>query len=96
VKPPAIQDPLQWTYALTIAQQSSPQDSLTFRLIFNEPPKSRAVASLAAERTLLAAAPGADPPRPAPADLFEALARFTFEYPQIAPALAEESPGIPR
>jgi hypothetical protein len=37
---------------------------------------------------LLAATPGADPPRPDPVDLFEALARFTFEFPQIAPALA--------
>ena len=45
VKPPTIQDALQWTYALTIAEQSSPQDSLTFRLIFNEPAKSKAVAS---------------------------------------------------
>ena len=29
-----------------------------------------------------------DPPRPDPADLFEALARFTFEYPEIEPYLA--------
>jgi hypothetical protein len=86
-QPPTIEQALQWEYRLDIVEQSSPQDSLTFRLIFNEPPKSKPVASHAAERALFAAGLDADPPRPDPTDLFEALARFTFEYPQIAPAL---------
>lgn len=87
--PSTLEAALQWTYDLTIAEQPSPQDSLIFRLIFNESAKSKPVAQLAAERMTLAAAPGADPPRSDPANLFEALARFTFEFPQIAPDLAK-------
>ena len=86
--PTTIDEALRWTYAFTVIGSQSAQDRLFLDVILNQPPREVPVATPAALRT--AAVTGdQDPARPAPRDLFEALARFIFEFPQIAPYLAK-------
>ncbi|WP_066720608.1 hypothetical protein [Sphingomonas pituitosa] len=83
--PATLADALTWSYRCTVATPQAAQDSLLLSLMLNDSPA--APAARAAAR-LAEAVAGDDPPRPDPADLFEALARFSFEYPQIEPYLA--------
>ena len=83
-----VEDALRWRYAFTVTESQSAQDRLFLSLTLNQPPREVVTLAPAVGRAFAAAGPQ-DPPRPAPKDLFEALARFTFEYPQIAPYLAK-------
>lgn len=86
----AIDEALSWTYTLTVELPAASQDTLNLMVTFNEPPQGH---SASRPRMMLAEAAK----RPPPADLFEALARYAFEYPQLAPdikALADG--GTPR
>ena len=76
---------LQWDYAATVSNlRGVAQDELWLELTFNdlvnaptdEPPSIDSVPVSTG-----------DPKRPPPADLFEALARFTWEHPQISASL---------
>jgi hypothetical protein len=73
----AISKALTWKCAVTVERSSADQDSLTLSLSFNETeilvPPSEAAARLLAMG------------RPEPKDLYAALARFVFEYPQLKP-----------
>lgn len=84
--PGSIAEALLWDYIVTVATPPAAQDELLLSVILNDlsPPPI----GLATE-----AAIGATPPRPAAATLFEALARTAFEWPQIAPHLAEVLAG---
>jgi len=84
--PLSIAEALLWDCAVTVAAPRSTQDELLLALMLNEPsvrPLDAAIEAAIAE----------PPIRSAPATLFEALARMTFEHPQIAPHLAEVLPG---
>ncbi|KIZ47290.1 hypothetical protein OO17_05165 [Rhodopseudomonas palustris] len=83
----SIAEALLWAYSFTVSAPSAAQDELTLLVLLNDPPLAGQMAR--ATRSLHANVGGDDPPRPPPADLFEALARFAFEYPQISPHLAE-------
>jgi len=86
--PSSIADGLLWSYTVDVFTPDTGQDTLFVTFMLNDP----VIAKLppARREMLLAFAAGdEDPTRPPPADLFEALARFAFEYPQIAPALAD-------
>ncbi|HEU0097437.1 MAG TPA: hypothetical protein VFQ67_01555 [Allosphingosinicella sp.] len=85
--PTSLADALNWAYECKVATPQAAQDELVLSVTLNDPPSMSqrpARAAVAAEATA-----DGDPPRPAPADLFEALARFAFEYPQIAPYLEQ-------
>lgn len=76
-----ISKALTWKCAVTVERSSADQDSLTLSLSFNEtetltPPSEAAVKLLALGR-------------PQPKDLYAALARFVFEYPQLKPLIDE-------
>ncbi|HEX5734725.1 MAG TPA: hypothetical protein VF131_17975 [Blastocatellia bacterium] len=76
-----ISKALTWKCAVTVERSSADQDSLTLSLSFNEtetltPPSEAAVKLLALGR-------------PQPKDLYAALARFVFEYPQLQPLIDE-------
>ncbi len=71
---------LDWTYELVFDQAAVAQDSIDLDVIYNE----RQDDTLAGGERLAMAAAG-EPARPAPKDLFEALARFSAEYPQLRP-----------
>lgn len=79
---------LTWKCAVTVERSRADQDSLTLSLSFNETetpaPPSEAAAKLLATG------------RPEPKDLYAALARFVFEYPQLKPfidALVVDGPN---
>jgi hypothetical protein len=77
----AISKALTWKCAVTVERSSADQDSLTLSLSFNEtetltPPREAAARLLALGR-------------PQPKDLYAALARFVFEYPQLKPLIDE-------
>lgn len=72
--PASIAEALLWDYAVTVEVPRAAQDELLVSVVLNAP-----LADPAVEATVAAAT--AD-------TLFEALARMTFEYPQIAPHLA--------
>ncbi|MEM7585398.1 MAG: hypothetical protein AAF560_18560, partial [Acidobacteriota bacterium] len=69
-----IEDALAWTLQLAVERSTADQDSLDLSISFNQPqPLLDVVAPEAALHT----------GRPPAADLFAALARFAFEYPQL-------------
>ncbi|HEV3164358.1 MAG TPA: hypothetical protein VGZ22_10035, partial [Isosphaeraceae bacterium] len=77
----AISKALTWKCAVTVERSSADQDSLTLSLSFNET-ETLAPPSEAAARLLAMG-------RPRPKDLYAALARFVFEYPQLKPLIDE-------
>lgn len=83
----SIADALLWSYSFTVSAPSAAQDELTLLVLLNDPPAPGLGRRL--QRTTHVEAAGDDPPRPPPNNLFEALARFSFEYPQLAPFLAQ-------
>jgi hypothetical protein len=86
--PASLGDALKWSYVCTVATPQHAVDELLLSVMLNDPPSPPPTRAMAA---MPEAAGGDDPPRLPPADLFEALARFSFEYPEIAPYLA----GVP-
>lgn len=82
-----ISKALTWKCSVTVERSSADQDSLTLSLSFNE---TEALAtSIEAEAALLALG------RPVPKDLYDALARFVFEYPQLQPLIDQVMDGSP-
>jgi hypothetical protein len=79
---------LDWTYEIVFDQAAVSQDSIDLDIFYNV----RQDDSLAGGAPLMAMAAG-EPARPAPEDLFEALARFTVEYPQLRPVLERLTDG---
>jgi len=84
--PASIAEALLWDCVVTVATPRATQDELLLALTLNGP------AALSADAATEAAASAA-PDRSTAASLFEALARMTFEHPQIAPHLVELRPG---
>jgi hypothetical protein len=76
--PVSIAEALLWDCVATIETSQAAQDELLVSVTINDQPAPLH------ELTTMAAAPA----RSAAATLFDALARMTFEYPQIAPHLA--------
>jgi hypothetical protein len=74
-----ISQALSWTYALTVALPAASQDTLNLMVTFNEPAQGGSAGSR--PQSMLAAITK----RPPPSDLFDALARYAFEYPQLVP-----------
>jgi len=74
--PKTLQDSLNWDYYIQVSSPVAEQDELNLSLRFNTPIKQQG--------KTVAAVNGA---RKAPKDLFEGLARFIYEYPQLAPNL---------
>jgi hypothetical protein len=72
-----ISKALTWKCAVTVERSSADQDSLTLSLSFNE--TETLVTQTEGAVQLLATG------RPEPKDLYAALARFVFEYPQLKP-----------
>jgi hypothetical protein len=86
-----IEQALSWTYAVTVSLPAASQDTLNLMVTFNEPTKEPP-AALRPKAML-----GTVTERPLPTDLFDGLARYAFEYPQLAPyirALADG--GLPQ
>ncbi len=79
-----IPQALTWTATVTVERSSADQDSLNLSLSFNELQPTTAVAPLAARLAN---------DRPVPSDLFAALARFVFEYPQLEPFIDDLPAG---
>jgi hypothetical protein len=78
--PATLADALNWSYDFNIAVDEIAQDEVNIVLLLNDPPTQtlrKGVRAMAFEGE-----------RPPPADLFEALARVAYEYPQIAADLA--------
>jgi hypothetical protein len=75
---------LVWRYAMVMPRPQAAQDTLVVEVVFNEPLANGALAREAVP---------ASEARPGPADLFDALARYTFEYPQLLPSLATNGGG---
>lgn len=71
-----IAEALTWTFNVSVERSRADQDSLNLFLTFNQP---QPAAVPPPEARLLASG------RPEPSDLFEALARFAAEYPQLKP-----------
>lgn len=74
---------LQWSYALDLNRPGAAQDDLMLEVSYNEGIDTNE----ATLRTNRAGSSGTT--RPAPVDLFEALARFAYEYPAIQPYLED-------
>jgi hypothetical protein len=86
--PVSIAEALSWSYALTIATPLAAQDRLLLTVTPNQEPMlpvERLAAKAAASASVMLIAL---PPRPAARTLFEALARASFELPQVMPHLA--------
>ncbi len=79
---------LDWTYELVFDQAAVAQDSIDLEVIYNE---RQDVALAGGGRLAMFAAE--EPGRPAPKDLFEGLARFTAEYPQLRPVFERLTDG---
>jgi len=78
-----IQDALVWGYELQVERSAADQDTLNLSLTFNQlQPETSAAPAM---RMAAFADDGRDPP----ADLFDALARFVYEYPQLAPQIEQ-------
>lgn len=71
-----ISDALCWTYELTVARPTVAQDTLNLIVTFNEPPESEVVTGKAVMRKQADLRAG---------DLFDALARYSYEYPYLKP-----------
>ena len=82
-----ISKALTWNCAVTVERSSADQDSLTLSLSFNET-ETLETPSEAAVRLLATG-------RPEPKDLYAALARFVFEYPQLKPLIDQVVDGGP-
>jgi hypothetical protein len=83
----AISKALTWKCAVTVERSSADQDSLTLSLSFNE----TETLAQPSEATAALLALG----RPAPSNLYDALARFVFEYPQLKPLIDQVVDGSP-
>lgn len=79
-----ISDFLSWTYNLTVARPSAAQDTLNLMVTFNEPAEAAK-----GEET----PPGFRAVSGRPGDLFDQLARYSFEYPQLEPAIQALAAG---
>ncbi|GGX64097.1 hypothetical protein GCM10007385_36640 [Tateyamaria omphalii] len=79
-----IQDALVWDYELQVERSAADQDTLNLSLTFNQL-QTTTVPGSAPDAALLAANDGRDPPN----DLFDALARFVYEYPQLQPKIEQ-------
>ncbi len=82
--PQNLRSVLDWTYEIVFDQAAVAQDSIDLDVIYNE----RQDDSIAPAGQFMAMVEG-EAARPAPRDLFEALARFGAEYPQLQPVLAQ-------
>ncbi|WP_299205035.1 hypothetical protein [uncultured Tateyamaria sp.] len=79
-----IQDALVWSYELQVERSAADQDTLNLSLTFNQLQTNMGPTSVSTG-ALLATDDGRDPPK----DLFDALARFVFEYPQLEPKIEQ-------
>lgn len=85
----SIADYLTWSYQLNTAVPSARQDTLNIMVTFNEPPTAQTPAAL---RAL-----AANDALTSDGDLFDALARFSYAYPALQPAIdsvASTSPSL--
>jgi hypothetical protein len=83
--PGSIGEALAWSYVLTVATPQAAQDALLLSVVLNDRPTPRAAT--------VAESPAPGAPRGEARSLFEALARASFELPQIVPHLAAVSAG---
>lgn len=83
--PGSIAEALAWSYAFTVATPQAAQDALLLSVVLNDRPTPRAAT--------VAESPAPGAPRGEARSLFEALARASFELPQIVPHLAAVSAG---
>ncbi len=74
----AISDAMKWTFELQVERSPADQDSLNLSLTFNV--LQPLLTSLATEQLVSGE-------RNPPEDLFDALARFVYEYPQLKPEI---------
>jgi len=81
----SIAEALAWSYDLTVATQQAAQDALLLSVVLNDRPTPAAVT--------VAESPAPAAPRAEARSLFEALARASFELPQIVPHLVALSAG---
>jgi hypothetical protein len=86
--PSSIRAGLLWTYAVDVFTPDTGQDTLFVTFMLNDEVMAK-LPPAPVRASLALVADDDDPTRPPPANLFEALARFAFEYPQMAPALAD-------
>ncbi|HYX22993.1 MAG TPA: hypothetical protein VFC23_02485, partial [Thermoanaerobaculia bacterium] len=87
--PSTLEESVRWAYNFAVTGSQSAQDRLTLRILFNEQPKSAPSSAAVSLVRFSQTAGDDDPPRQPPQDLYEALARFSFELPQIEPHLAK-------
>lgn len=73
-----IPDALTWGIEVTVERSGADQDSLNLSLTFNDTEGGVTQTAPAMPRSLASG-------RPLPVDLYAALARFVFEYPQLKP-----------
>lgn len=83
--PGSIAEALAWSYDFTVATPQAAQDALLLSVVLNDRPTPAAAT--------VAESPAPVAPRAAARSLFEALARASFELPQIVPHLAAVSAG---
>jgi hypothetical protein len=83
----AISKALTWKCSVTVERSSADQDSLTLSMSFNET-ETLGTPEEGSARLLAAG-------RPEPEDLYAALARFVFEYPQLKPLIDQVADGSP-
>lgn len=77
--PQSIPESLNWGYQLVVGKPEAEQDELMLSLAFNQPLTK---GKLSEKNEEIAT-------RPVPSNLEEALARFSYEYPQLAPELPD-------
>jgi hypothetical protein len=82
-----IDQALIWTYDLTVALPAASHDTLNLTVTFNEP--SHGLSGAPLPNVMRAAATK----RPPPVDLFDGLARYAFEYSQLAPDIKALADG---
>lgn len=80
--PTSIQELIEWTYTVQVSRPKAAQDELYLEVSYNEN-----VDGSTSSGDLTSQANKSNE-RPAPEDLFEALARFSYEYPEIEPHLS--------
>ncbi|MBY5935088.1 hypothetical protein KUV51_18935 [Tateyamaria omphalii] len=79
-----IEDALVWNYEVQVERSAADQDTLNLSLTFNQQQPDKDIGSIP-KSALLAGDDGREPPK----DLFDALARFVFEYPQLRPKIEQ-------
>lgn len=89
--PPDLRALREWTYELAFEQAAAAQDRIELHVAFNRNQADLQALRLegAAEDGAVDAALRPDATRPPPQDLFEALARFSVEHPQLQPVLQQ-------